>query len=339
MALATGVAPSDAVDATEWRSAIADSSFSPEVKAKCQLWHQRGADLLAQMDALLLRRRQGVEGNFERVEIYLAQARAILAALRCALDEVLEGVDPLGVSVAQAQAQLRPNAASEAIADLKDSEIAALRALKNSPPANVRIVCVCACSLLRLATVNLRRPQALSSSSGKSSIADMPLATWEEAQTMLASPSFRSALRGFDPHLLHSRDCCAVAAAVRAQLASLSSSSSMARRVMSRGSRGGTSSAAGVAAACLTMGQTVAQVTLLQAAVRSGGRSVGQLYLWVSRVLVEAENLREAEALERAQQQESSGLAEALAKAQKHLDEFEARCSRDRGVLGDRDLV
>jgi len=284
-------------DTELYRSAIEDTSFSPEVKAKCMHWHQRGADLLATMDRLL-QRRQGTTAHFERAEEYLASARAILAALRSALDEVLEGSDALGQRVVHARARLQPNAALEAVKDLKEGEIAALRALKLSPPANVRNVVCCACSLLRLTIAR-----------SSTDTMDPPLATWEEAQAMLASPSFRSALRGFDPHILHQQP--SVAQKVRSQLATLP---------LANATRRGASTNPAIM-------PVVAQAAMLQAAVRSGGRSVGQLFLWCSRVLAEAEALREAEALEQAQLNESDGLTEALERAQKQLEECEARLS------------
>ena len=75
-------------------TSIDDSSFSPEVKEKCRRWHQRGQDLIAQLD-LLLQRRKSVDPSFERADVYIAEARAILAALRSALQEVCDGCDPL----------------------------------------------------------------------------------------------------------------------------------------------------------------------------------------------------------------------------------------------------
>jgi hypothetical protein len=51
--------------AIPYRSAIEDSTFSPEIKAKVAAWHVRGAELIAQLDALLSRR-QGMDVNFER---------------------------------------------------------------------------------------------------------------------------------------------------------------------------------------------------------------------------------------------------------------------------------
>ena len=275
--------------ATVYRSAIEDSTFSPEIKAKVAAWHVRGAELIAQLDALLSRR-QGVDVNFERADTRLAEARAILAALRAALDEVVDFRDPLGASVRYAQAKLRPSAAAEAVRDLKETEIAAIRALKYNPPTNVRTVVCCA---------------------------------WEEAQALLASPELRPALRSFDPHHLHSGTGPVVAAAVRNALAMLPRASSTRQASVRAAAHGHMAMAAGSA-------PTVLQLTSLQAAVRSGGAAIGALFLWCARVLSESQALKEAETLEQAQQAEENGLAKALARAKQHLDAFEERLGRQR---------
>jgi phosphoenolpyruvate-protein kinase (PTS system EI component) len=75
---------------------------------------------------------------------------------------------------------------------------------------------------------------------------------------------------------------------------------------------------------------TVLQLTSLQAAVRSGGAAIGALFLWCARVLSESQALKEAETLEQAQQAEENGLADALARAKKHLDAFEEQLRRQR---------
>ena len=296
-----------------YRSAIEDSTFSPEIKAKVAAWHVRGAELIAQLDALLSRR-QGVDVNFERADTRLAEARAILAALRAALDEVVDFRDPLGASVRYAQAKLRPSAAAEAVRDLKETEIAAIRALKYNPPTNVRTVVCCACSLLRLASNQRTVPTD----------SDSPLlATWEEAQALLASPELRPALRSFDPHHLHSGTGPVVAAAVRNALAMLPRASSTRQASVRAAAHGHMAMAAGSA-------PTVLQLTSLQAAVRSGGAAIGALFLWCARVLSESQALKEAETLEQAQQAEENGLAKALARAKQHLDAFEERLGRQR---------
>jgi hypothetical protein len=301
--------------ALPYRSAIEDSTFSPEIKAKVAAWHVRGAELIAQLDALLSRR-QGVDVNFERADTRLAEARAILAALRAALDEVVDFRDPLGASVRYAQAKLRPSAAAEAVRDLKETEIAAIRALKYNPPTNVRSVVCCACSLLRLASSQRTEP---------SDSASPLLATWEEAQALLASPELRPALRSFDPHRLHSGTGPAVAAAVRNALATLPRASSTRQASVRAAAHG--HMAMRMAAGSAT---TVLQLTSLQAAVRSGGAAIGALFLWCARVLSESQALKEAETLEQAQQAEENGLADALARAKKHLDAFEEQLRRQR---------
>mmetsp|Transcript_4489 Transcript_4489/g.11849 ORF Transcript_4489/g.11849 Transcript_4489/m.11849 type:complete len:290 (-) Transcript_4489:549-1418(-) len=272
-------------------------------------WHQTGKELLAQMD-LLLQRRRGVASGLERAEEYLAEARAILAALRSALQEARDGCDPLGMAVEHAREKLQPNAASEAVNDLKDSEISALRALKLSPPANVRSVVCCACSLLKLHAqcAHCHHDEAAAK-----------LMTWDEAQTMLASPHFRGALRSFDPRLLHSH--AQLASTVREQLASLSTSgrSTVRRGLPSR-------SASGPA-----LSPVVAQTTMLSAAVRSGGRSVGQLYLWLSRVLAESVALQEVELLEHEQAEESRALSDVLEEAERHVEECHEGLWNERG--------
>ena len=64
---------------------------------------------------------------------------------------------------------------------------------------------------------------------------------------------------------------------------------------------------------------------MLKVATRSGGRAVGQLYLWCARVLAEADALAEEDALHQAQEEESEALADVLDKAQATLDIAEQR--------------
>jgi hypothetical protein len=256
-----------------YRTAIDDTSFSPEVKAKVADWHRRSDDLLSSLDDMLARRRQTLDPHLAEAERLCNEARAILACIRAALTEVLDATDPLADAVRRVKARLPPlaPAAAEAVCDLSETEIAAVRALNRSPPPLVRTVVVCCCTLLKLA-----KPRHPSSSD-----AAVQMASWDESQAMLARPDFSKGLRGFDPATLHEHP--ATAASVRSRLASLADGGSSAadgsatRRALSRarvvsGSRQAPELPAAAAA--------VRQVATLRAAVRSGGHAVGQLYLW-----------------------------------------------------------
>ena len=78
------------------------------------------------------------------------------------------------------------------------------------------------------------------------------------------------------------------------------------------------------------MGGVAGTAMMLKVAVRSGGRAVGQLYLWCARVLAEAEDRKEEAELERAQEEESSALAGVLEQAQASLDDAEIRLEEAR---------
>ena len=131
---------------------MADSGFSPEVQQKCAHWHQRSADLIAMLDGMIARKVETVDPLTASAERLTAEARAILAALRAALAEVRDGEDPLGEAVARVNARLPPlaPAAADAISDLSDAEISAIRSLRQAPPASVRLVVTSVCTLLRL---------------------------------------------------------------------------------------------------------------------------------------------------------------------------------------------
>ena len=88
-------------------TAIDGTSFSPEVKAKCRDWHRRGAELIASLDELL-ERRKATEPVVRSAEVHIEEARAILASIRSALHEVIDGGDPLGEAVRRIQARLPP---------------------------------------------------------------------------------------------------------------------------------------------------------------------------------------------------------------------------------------
>ena len=67
---------------------------------------------------------------------------------------------------------------------------------------------------------------------------------------------------------------------------------------------------------------------MLRRAVRAGGRSLGQLFLWCSRVLAEAADLKEVDALELAREAESGAISAVLAEAEARLQDLEG-LSRD----------
>ena len=224
--------------------------------------------------------------------------------------------------------------------DLTDTEISAVRALNKSPPNMVRVVVCTCCSLLRLG-----QPSLPAEAPGA---AARPLATWDEASAMLAKPDFSKALKGFDPRVLHAHP--ATAASLRASIATLGSSGgsgvssgggsganggSTTRRALSRAVQ---ATPRGRAAAAVQMPyKVVNQVVVLKAAVRSGGKAVGQLYLWCARVLAEAANLEEEARLEAAQEGESAALAATLARAQDELELTESRVSALGGAACEPD--
>ena len=302
----------ESTDADSRRTAIDDTSFSPEVKAKVRGWHIRSDNLLSDLDAMLARRRRAVDPGIEEAERLCNEARAILASLRLALEEVLDGLDPIGVAVQRVKERLPPlaPAAADAVCDLTDTEISAVRALNRSPPQVVRVVvCVC-CSLIKLA-----RPGIVPAETSP-----QPLASWDDAQALLARPDFAKALKGYDPKVLHRHPL--TAKSLRSQLANLSSGGS--------GSGGATSARQRLqrARASATAGGIVVhQVTTFNAAVRGGGKAVGSLYLWCARVLVAAEDLLEEQRLQEAQEAESGGLASVLEHAQAELERVEQRAA------------
>ena len=305
-----------ATDTDSRRTAIDDTSFSPEVKAKVRGWHIRSDNLLADLDAMLALRRRAIDPGIEEAERLCNEARAILASLRLALEEVLDGLDPIGVAVQRVKERLPPlaPAAADAVCDLTDTEISAVRALNRSPPQVVRVVvCVC-CSLIKLA-----RPGIVPAETSP-----QPLASWDDAQALLARPDFAKALKGYDPKVLHRHPL--TAKSLRSQLANLSSGGS--------GSGGATSARQRLqrARASATAGGIVVhQVTTFNAAVRGGGKAVGSLYLWCARVLAAAEDLLEEQRLQEAQEAESGGLASVLEHAQAELERVEQRAAAALG--------
>ena len=151
---------------------------------------------------------------------------------------------------------------------------------------------------------------------------------------MLARPDFAKALRGFDPQDVNLHP--PTANAIKSRLASLGSESSSstssqgggtARAALTR-ARGQLSHRSSVPA---SIGGVAGTAMMLKVAVRSGGRAVGQLYLWCARVLAEAQDRIEEAELERAQEEESSALAGVLEKAQASLEEAELRLEEARG--------
>ena len=329
--------------AAESLARMADSGFSPEVQQKCAHWHQRSADLIAMLDGMIARKVETVAPLTASAERHTAEARAILAALRAALAEVRDGEDPLGEAVARVNARLPPlaPAAADAISDLSDAEISAIRSLRQAPPASVRLVVTSVCTLLRLRVKVPPSASAASSVTGGSSATGAApptstgtchtsVASWEESQQMLARADFTKALKGFDPRTLH--DHPDLAASVRLRLAELAHASSARRSTASTaadgeraqpwralrnsqgGSQGGPSSVGSV-------GQTA---LMLRAAVRGGGQSVGQLFLWCSRVLSEAADLKRAEELEAVREAECGALAAVLDEAQEKLERLVA---------------
>ena len=158
---------------------------------------------------------------------------------------------------------------------------------------------------------------------------------------MLARPDFAKALRGFDPRTLHTHP--PTAASLRTRLASLGNTSgggssggsgsgrqdggSTTRQALMR-ARGQLSQRGGVApssSSAVGGAGGVAQAMMLAVAVRSGGRAIGALYLWCARVLAQAEDLKEEEALEMVREEESGHLAGVMEQAQGALDEAELR--------------
>lgn len=305
-----------------YTSAIESTSFSPEVKAAVAGWHERSADLLERMDLALQRRSQQVKNHLRECERGFAEVRAILLTIRASLAEVLDGIDPLGEAVARVKAKLPPlaPAAAEAVFDLSDTEISAVRALKHSPPPVVKTVVCCVCTLLHLGT-KLRTASAADAS-------PLPLASWEEGQAMLANQNFAKALKGYDPRDLHAHP--ASAKSLKARLVALRSpdgpGSTTSREKFARARTQLTQrSSASAAAMSSGVGGVADTALMLKVATRSGGRAVGQLYLWCARVLAEADALAEEDALHQAQEEESEALADVLDKAQATLDIAEQR--------------
>ena len=261
----------------------------------------------------MARRRRAIDPGIEEAERLCNEARAILASLRLALEEVLDGLDPIGVAVQRVKERLPPlaPAAADAVCDLTDTEISAVRALNRSPPQVVRVVvCVC-CSLIKLA-----RPGIVPAETSP-----QPLASWDDAQALLARPDFAKALKGYDPKVLHRHPL--TAKSLRLQLANILSSGGS-------GSGGATSARQRLqrARASATAGGIVVhQVTTFNAAVRGGGKAVGSLYLWCARVLAAAEDLLEEQRLQEAQEAESGGLASVLEHAQAELERVEQRAA------------
>ena len=296
--------------AEEALARLATSGFSPEVRAKCAQWHQRGAELLAKLDSMLHRKAQ-TEQLVVSAERRIAEARAILRALRLALDEIKDGDDPIGHAAARVRARLPPlaPAAAEAVCDISDAEIHAVRSLNHAPPAAVRVVITSVCSLLCLT----RSPSSTLSKGGH-------LVAWDDARAMLARADFTKALKGFDPRVLHAHPDVAVC--VRHNLSELSHQpsprmagrSALAHAYAHHSGRG--------TAGCVS---SVMDVTaMLRRAVRAGGRSLGQLFLWCSRVLAEAADLKEMDELEIAREVESGAISAVLAEAEARLADLEA---------------
>ena len=301
----------EATDADSRRTAIDDTSFSPEVKAKVRGWHIRSDNLLSDLDAMLARRRRAVDPGIEEAERLCNEARAILASLRLALEEVLDGLDPIGVAVQRVKERLPPlaPAAADAVCDLTDTEISAVRALNRSPPQVVRVVvCVC-CSLIKLA-----RPGIVPAETSP-----QPLASWDDAQALLARPDFAKALKGYDPKVLHRHPL--TAKSLRLQLANLSSGGS--------GSGGATCARqrlqrARVGNGGWNRGPSGDDLQRSGARRRQGGR---QPLLWCARVLAAAEDLLEEQRLQEAQEAESGGLVSVLEHAQAELERVEQRAA------------
>ena len=313
-----------------YRSAIEDSSFSPEVKAKVNEWHGKAASMLDALDAMLARRKAQVDPLLSAAEQSLDEARAILATIRVALAEALDGGDPLGEAVRRVQARLPPHtpAAAEAVCDLSDTEISAVRALKLSPPPAVRTVVCVVCSILKLGSRLIADAPPSNAAAPVTRAGPLPLASWEEAQALLANKDFAKALKGYDPRALHAH--LPTATSLKARLASLGASGGSGSSGRGPGARKTLRGAAARATAAAALPGSssiggVAETLMLNVAVRSGGRAVGALYLWAARVLAHAEALREEEELEKEQEVEAEALAGVLGQAQMHLDEAQRR--------------
>lgn len=277
------------------------SGFSPEVQQKCAHWHQRSADLIAMLDSLIDRKVETVDAQTASAERHTAEARAILAALRAALAELRDGEDPLGEAVARVNARLPPlaPAAADAIADLSDAEISAIRSLRQAPPASVRLVVTSVCTLLRLrvpppagaATTPLQSSSDASAQSGVTSSAatgaapslsrdtsrgtsHTPIVSWEESQQMLARADFTKALKGFDPRTLHAHPD--LAASVRQRLADLAHAPAARGSVVAergRPWRASPSAHAGSLARPPSVSSVGQTALMLRAAVRGGGQA------------------------------------------------------------------
>jgi hypothetical protein len=306
------------------------TNASPHVVARQVAWHQRGADLIDRLDAMLARRRGAVEPLLASAEAHVAEARAILAAIRAALAEVRQAADPLGEAVARVTARLPPlaPAAAEAVCDLSEAEVSAVRALKVSPPATVRVVVTSACTLLRAPGDRHTSLSARNEADGAAG-----LASWEDARAMLARPDFAKALKGFDPRTLHARPH--VASLVRRQLSELAHAGGPRRSSAETQSRPWRRMAQARSAPTRAPSSVAETTMMLHAAVRGGGRAVGQLYLWCSRVLAEAADLEERDALEEAQRSETGALEHVLTDAAQRLERLERELGvRSPGLAG-----
>ena len=62
---------------------------------------ESSADLLDMLNGM--RRQQEVDPHLDEAQRLCDEARAILAAIRCALEEALDGGDPLGAAVKRVQ--------------------------------------------------------------------------------------------------------------------------------------------------------------------------------------------------------------------------------------------
>ena len=76
------------------------------------------------------------------------------------------------------------------------------------------------------------------------------------------------------------------------------------------------------------------QAVLLKAAERSGGKAVGRLFLWCSRVLAEAQALKEEDELQEAREAESSQLSVVLEDVQVELEQCERDVAQMHGGSG-----
>ena len=157
------------------RTAIDDTSFSPEVKAGAR-WHIRSDNLLSILDAMIGAPAAAVDPGIEEAERLCNEASRDFWHpyashwRRCSM-----GWIRMGMAVQRVKERLPPltPAAADAVCDLTDTEISAVRALNRSPPQVVRVVvCVC-CSLIKLA-----RPGIVPAETSP-----QPLASWDDARS------------------------------------------------------------------------------------------------------------------------------------------------------------